>query len=110
MRFASHAERVPPARRTADPPGGTRMRVRLALVVAIAATISLPTLPVTARPPADDGKGRSMFDRALEAHTTLEPVVEGSRIMAGEDLATASASAALTTGVTQNGVCNDQKA
>jgi immune inhibitor InhA-like protein/CARDB protein len=62
----------------------------------------------------------SLLDQARLAHTELEPVKRGARIMAGENLtfgepAAASSSAEAleaspTPGVTQNGVCNDQKA
>lgn len=86
-------------------------RIRLAAVAAACLVLSpLAAVPVTARPISPPA-GLSAYDRALLAHTSLEPVVRGDRIMGGEDFASAeAAAAALTPGVTQNGVCNDQKA
>ena len=59
----------------------------------------------------------SAYDKALLAHTSLEPVVRGEQIMAGENIlapgeapqSSAAVAASPTANVTQNGVCNDQK-
>jgi immune inhibitor A len=63
----------------------------------------------------------SLYKQALLHHTSLEPVLRGKRIMAGENFVTAdetsapsaaentAAVAGPTANVTQNGVCNDQK-
>jgi hypothetical protein len=81
---------------------------------AIIAALLLAPASAT-RSPAPSDAGLSVYDRALLGHTSLEPVLRGQRIMAGENF-TASAAASEpaaadgpTPNVTQNGVCNDQK-
>jgi immune inhibitor A len=85
-------------------------RTRSATVVAAALVVSLiAALPAGARP-ISVPDGYSAYDKALLAHTSLEPVVKGERIMGGESFSSVAATTPPTAGVTQNGVCNDQKA
>ena len=90
---------------------------RTFLVLGALALATMLLVPSAATQPARGGEGLSLLDQALLAHTTLEPVVRGQRIMAGENFTTTSTAAAPdaaaatspTPGVTQNGVCNDAK-
>jgi immune inhibitor A len=85
-------------------------RIRLAAAVAASLVLSLiAALPANARPISPPA-GLSAYDRALLAHTSLDPVVKGEQIMGGEDFSSAAEATPPTAGVTQNGVCNDQKA
>ncbi|HEV3478545.1 MAG TPA: hypothetical protein VG144_03755, partial [Gaiellaceae bacterium] len=90
-----------------------RYRFALGAAALVGALFVTPAAATKASAPEP---GLSLYDRALLAHTSLEPVVRGQRIMAGENFVTSGESAepgAASTGptpnVTQNGICNDQK-
>jgi hypothetical protein len=102
-----------------DPPGDDMKRYWFAVsaAVLIGALLAVPAAATKAPAPSST---LSLYDRALLAHTTLEPVVRGKRIMAGADVVSSAQAepggaaataevASPTPGVTQNGVCNDQK-
>jgi immune inhibitor A len=91
-----------------------RYRFGLSAAALIAALL---VVPAAATKPATPSATLSLYDQALLAHTSLEPVVRGQRIMAGENLVSSGESAqpsaaaadGPTPNVTQNGICNDQK-
>lgn len=93
-----------------------------ALAVLAVSLLVVPAASTTLDPAGADNAGLSLYDQALKAHTSLEPVLRGQRIQGGENFvegdlpalgASTTTSTALaaqpTPNVTQNGVCNDQK-
>ena len=93
-----------------------RFRWVLSAAVLITTVLLAPSAATKAPRPVD--RTLSAYNQALLHHTSLQPVVEGRRIMAGENLVSGddsvvsatAAQAGPTPNVTQNGVCNDQKA
>ncbi|MDQ3822368.1 MAG: immune inhibitor A [Actinomycetota bacterium] len=90
------------------------MRRHLVGLIALALFLAcVSTAASRSTSPTPQRAGLSALEQALLAHTELTPVVRGRRIMAGENFRAArsfSQVASPTPGVTQNGVCNDQKA
>jgi immune inhibitor A len=95
-------------------------RPRAALFALAMTAFVLSGIPSSAAPPPLPDPSLSLYDQALLAHTSLEPKLRGEAIENGATLEfgpdgqvqfvqAADATAATTTGVTQNGICNDQK-
>jgi hypothetical protein len=79
----------------------------LSVAALVGALLSAPAAATKATRATDPTL--SLYNQALVHHTSLEPVVRGRQIMAGEDFAASAAAAGPTPNVTQNGVCNDEK-
>src|SRR5688500_9420847 len=91
------------------------MRRHLVGLSALALVLAFVSQAASSRyAPSPSHPDLSPHDQALLHHTTLEPVLRGRRVMAGENFRSSrpfrTQLASPTPGVTQNGVCNDQKA
>lgn len=97
-----------------------RYSLLLSAAALVGALLFAPAAATTG--PGKTNQTLSLYHQALLHHTSLEPVLRGREIMAGEDFVTSAgssepaatesadaAAAGATPNVTQNGTCNDQK-